>query len=132
MKDGMLPQVLPDALHIIVIARSVATLHGDGGLERHVSDLVRHVLNQGARVTLITRRPSNGNALVSTALPPGAVLDVSRGGTARNDRHRSELRVSVVRLACRPTGGGTRSTRRHPSGARNGRRVTRLCPGAPG
>jgi len=64
----MLPQVLPDALHIVVIARSVATLHGDGGLERHVSDLVRYVLSQGVRVTLITRRPSNGNAFVSTAL----------------------------------------------------------------
>ena len=63
----MLPQVLPDALHIIVIAgrspRFTAT-----GAQRHVSDLVRYVLNQGARVTLITRRPSNGNVFVSTAL----------------------------------------------------------------
>ena len=56
---------MKEGLHIIVLTRAVAELHGDGGLERHVSDLVRHVVKQGARVTLITREPADGNALRS-------------------------------------------------------------------
>src|ERR1700730_16385331 len=47
----------PEDLHIVVLARAVAPLHGVGGLERHVHDLVRHLLKRDVRVTLITRRP---------------------------------------------------------------------------
>ena len=44
-------------LRVIVIGRSVYALHGFGGLERHLYDLVRHHLSAGWHVTLITRTP---------------------------------------------------------------------------
>ncbi len=40
-------------LHIVVVARAVMPLHGVGGLERSVHDLVRHLADRGVRVTLI-------------------------------------------------------------------------------
>jgi glycosyltransferase involved in cell wall biosynthesis len=45
------------ALRVVVVARSVAPLHGAGGLERSVLDLVRYLAAHGVRVTLITRPP---------------------------------------------------------------------------
>ncbi len=50
----------PEDLHIVVLARAVAPLHGVGGLERHVHDLIRHVLRHGVQVTLITPPPHSG------------------------------------------------------------------------
>ena len=47
-------------LRVAVVARAVHLLHGYGGLERHVYDLVRHLTRCGARVTLITK-PPDGN-----------------------------------------------------------------------
>jgi glycogen synthase len=43
---------------VAVVARSVFPLHGLGGLERSVFDLVRHLANAGVAVTLITRTPT--------------------------------------------------------------------------
>ena len=48
------------ARHVAVVARSVFPLHGLGGLERSVYDLVRHLARAGVRVTLITRTPQRG------------------------------------------------------------------------
>ena len=48
----------PDDLHILVLTRAVAPLHGVGGLERHLHDLVQHLLERNVRLTLITRPPS--------------------------------------------------------------------------
>jgi glycosyltransferase involved in cell wall biosynthesis len=45
-------------IRVAVVARSVFPLHGHGGLERHVYDLVRYLAGAGLEVTLITRRPS--------------------------------------------------------------------------
>ena len=48
---------MPDAaggLRVAVLARSVFPLHGYGGLERHVGDLVTHLLRRGVGVTLLT------------------------------------------------------------------------------
>src|SRR4051812_40263709 len=45
------------ARHVAVVARSVFPLHGLGGLERSVSDLVHYLAGAGVRVTLITRTP---------------------------------------------------------------------------
>lgn len=42
-------------LRIAIVTRAMASLHGPGGLERHVDDLVRHLLASGTAVTLITR-----------------------------------------------------------------------------
>lgn len=52
----------PEALHVIVLTRAVAPLHGVGGLERSVHDIVRHLLRRGVRVTLITRRAAASSA----------------------------------------------------------------------
>jgi glycogen synthase len=45
------------ALRVAVVGRSVYSLHGYGGLERHLYDLVRYHLADGWYVTLITRTP---------------------------------------------------------------------------
>jgi len=45
-------------LRVAVAARSVYPLHRYGGLERHVYDLVRSLLDRGAYVTLITPPPN--------------------------------------------------------------------------
>ncbi len=52
---------------VAVVARSVFPLHGYGGLERHVYDLVRHLQRAGVQVTLITRRASSSRPLTSEA-----------------------------------------------------------------
>jgi glycosyltransferase involved in cell wall biosynthesis len=46
-------------LRVAITARSVAPLHGHGGLERHVYDLVRHLADAGLAVTLITRESAD-------------------------------------------------------------------------
>jgi glycogen synthase len=46
------------ARRVAVVARSVFPLHGPGGLERSVFDLVRHLLRADVAVTLITRTPA--------------------------------------------------------------------------
>lgn len=47
----------PEDLHVAVLARAVAPMHGVGGLERHVHDLARHLLKRGVQITLITPPP---------------------------------------------------------------------------
>lgn len=47
----------PEHWHVIVLARAVFPLHGHGGLERHIADLVRHLRRHGIRVTLVTQPP---------------------------------------------------------------------------
>lgn len=46
------------ARRVAVVARSVFPLHGLGGLERSVYDLVRYLARNGVEVTLITRTPA--------------------------------------------------------------------------
>lgn len=45
-------------LRVAVVSRSVFPLHGVGGLERHVFDLVRYLADAGVHVTLVTRQPT--------------------------------------------------------------------------
>lgn len=49
-------------LRVAVIARSVRPLHGQGGLEQSVYDLVRHLAARNVQVTLITPPPHASNA----------------------------------------------------------------------
>ena len=49
-------------LRVAVAARSTFPLHGRGGLERHVYDLVQYLANAGVEVTLITRPAARGAA----------------------------------------------------------------------
>jgi glycogen synthase len=59
---------MPDRpLRIALLARSVHPLHGVGGLERHVYDLVRHLIAEGAHITLITKRPLSARGAESSA-----------------------------------------------------------------
>jgi glycogen synthase len=48
-------------LRVAVVARSVFPLHGIGGLERHVYDLVRYLGDAGVETTLITRPAKPGH-----------------------------------------------------------------------
>lgn len=59
-------------LRVAVLARAVFPLHGYGGLERHVHDLVHHLDAGGVHVVLITRPPSAGQP----AAFPGTSVDV--------------------------------------------------------
>ena len=52
-------------LRVAVLARSVFPLHGVGGLERHVYDLVRHLADSGSDVTLITKEPTADDKTVA-------------------------------------------------------------------
>lgn len=66
---------MPDRpLRVAILARSVHPLHGIGGLERHVYDLVRHLIARDAHVTLITKPPTDAGASESAAAgaPAGA------------------------------------------------------------
>lgn len=58
---------MPD-IRVAILARSVFPLHGIGGLERHVYDLVRHLIARGVHVTLITKPPVvSSTAEISTS-----------------------------------------------------------------
>ena len=61
---------------VAVVARAVFPLHGYGGLERHVYDLVRHLDLAGVQVRLITRR-SSGARVHTDAAPFGSSVDVT-------------------------------------------------------
>jgi glycogen synthase len=50
-------------LRVAVIGRSVYALHGVGGLERHLYDLLKYHLAEGWHVTLITREPARRNGV---------------------------------------------------------------------
>jgi glycosyltransferase involved in cell wall biosynthesis len=54
-----------DPLHVLVLTRVIAPLHGVGGLERHGRDLVEHLLVRGVRVTLVTQPPTASSAMAS-------------------------------------------------------------------
>lgn len=59
MRDGA---GFPDGLRVAVLTRAVTPLHGVGGLERSTHDLVRHLLDRGVRITLLTRPPATGTS----------------------------------------------------------------------
>src|SRR5919106_7068411 len=52
-----------DSIRVAVVARSVAPLHGLGGLERSVFDLVRYLAAHDVHVTLITRPPRHSASI---------------------------------------------------------------------
>ena len=69
--DIRVPKMKP-ALRVAVVARSVFPLHGLGGLERHVYDLVRYLADAGVETTLITRTPKP--AQDAAVIHPGITL----------------------------------------------------------
>ncbi len=62
------------ALRVAITARSVFPIHGHGGLERSVYDLVRHLARNGVQVTLITRTPRG--PVSSDAIHPDVTLSL--------------------------------------------------------
>jgi len=80
------------ARHVAVVARSVFPLHGPGGLERSVYDLIHYLAGAGVRVTLITRTPPRGHAgldepgLTTTVVPYRTFPFAGRRGTTVLDR----------------------------------------------
>ena len=94
-------------LRVAVLARSVYPIHPYGGLERHVFDLVRHLLARDVDVTLITRPPTTSgrrvdatgfeNSLAHSALttiyvPYRTFPFAGRRGTTIADRNTAYLR----------------------------------------
>ena len=62
-------------IRVAVVSRAVFPLHGVGGLERHVYDLVRHLARAGLHVTLVTRRPTRTrDAPAADAIHPDVVV----------------------------------------------------------
>ena len=57
-------------MRVAVVARSVYPLHGYGGLERHVYDLARALVERDVGVTLITRPPADGLEWDSSSIHP--------------------------------------------------------------
>ncbi len=60
-------------LRVVVLGRSFYGLHGFGGLERHLFDLVRYHLDAGWHVTVITRTPQHADGV-----DPGRWATVAR------------------------------------------------------
>jgi glycosyltransferase involved in cell wall biosynthesis len=56
-------------MKVAVVSRAVYPLHGYGGLERHVYDLIRALIERGVGVTLITPPPTSGEGDPSTIHP---------------------------------------------------------------
>jgi glycogen synthase len=71
----------PRPLRVAILARSVHPLHGVGGLERHVYDLLHHLARRGLALTLITKPPvtpdttgAAGDVSALFAAAPGRVV----------------------------------------------------------
>jgi glycogen synthase len=58
---------LSSARRVAVVSRAVYPLHGHGGLERSVYDLVRFLTRVGVEVTLITRPPKHPDSTIAEA-----------------------------------------------------------------
>jgi glycogen(starch) synthase len=63
-------------VRVAVLARAVFPLHGYGGLERSVYDLVRALANRDVEVTLITPPPPAGGRVDAGAIDPRATIEV--------------------------------------------------------
>jgi len=114
----------PGPRRIAVVTRAMYPLHGYGGLERHVYDLVRHLLGQGVAVTVVTRPPRSF---------AGARADRSVPATDLPDLRHPDLRFEWVPYRTFPYAGrrGTtvldRSTAYLLFGYRAGRRAAKLA-----
>jgi glycosyltransferase involved in cell wall biosynthesis len=55
---------------VAIVARAVYPLHGYGGLERHVYDLARALVQRDIEVTLVTQPPADGQAWSPSSIDP--------------------------------------------------------------
>ena len=81
---------MADRLRVAIVARSVHGLHGFGGLERHVDDLVRHLTRLDVEVTLVTKpartRPATPLPATLLQVPYVTFPGAGRRGTTVIDR----------------------------------------------
>jgi glycogen synthase len=91
-------------LRIALLARSVHPLHGVGGLERHVYDLVRHLIALGTHVTLITKPPSSSASINHAGIDDASIAAAERFGVLRE-----KFRLIAVPYVTFP-GAGKRGT----------------------
>lgn len=70
--------MVADRLRLAVVARAVAPVHGLGGLERHVFDVVEHLRRRSVDVTLVTRTGASACPWAPPAPTRGAleIVDV--------------------------------------------------------
>jgi glycogen(starch) synthase len=62
-------------IRVVVTARAVFPLHGHGGLERHVYDLVRALAERDVRVTLVTQPPTTPDAWSPSVIHPAVTAE---------------------------------------------------------
>ena len=91
------------AIRVALVSRASATLHGPGGLERHVDDLACQLLERGVAVTLITRPASRTGAEADSE--NHSIPDFSVRRSAWDNDTRSKYCLSLFRLQSRTTGG---------------------------
>jgi glycogen(starch) synthase len=63
-------------MKVALVTRSVFPLHGYGGLERHVYDLARALVQRDVGVTLITRPPAEGREWPPSAIDPAVRIQL--------------------------------------------------------
>ena len=117
-------------LRVAVVSRAVYPLHGLGGLERSVYDLVRHLAARGIQITLITRPAESAtkpraDVARRRGRPIRALSHVPLRRPARDDDPRSRHRVPAVRRTRRAGCVGPRDL----GGRRPGPRLRRQRPG---
>ncbi len=76
MAEPVHPPHAPDRgpFRVAILARAVYPLHGYGGLERHVYDLIRHLAARAVDVTLVTRPALPAAPHAGRALPASCRL----------------------------------------------------------
>lgn len=57
-------------MKVALVARSVFPIHGFGGLERHVYDLARALVERDVEVTLVTQPPTEGREWTAESIHP--------------------------------------------------------------
>jgi glycosyltransferase involved in cell wall biosynthesis len=72
----------PRPLRVALLARAVHPLHGVGGLERHVYDLVHHLARRGVAITLITK-PATAPGLADVRVDDASPLFGAERGRVR-------------------------------------------------
>ena len=108
---SMKPTRMTPPLRVAVVARAVMPMHGFGGLERSVRDLVRHLAAEGlsghadrAAADGATRCPERPVRLAAHSDPSRLLCDVPAGQPAGHDGARSHRR-RICCMACAPAGG---------------------------
>ena len=100
-------------MRVALLARSVFPLHGFGGLERHVYDLARALVDRGVAVTLISPPPTVEDAGVST---PAAIHPAITASAARAHRRTARRSGRYAAIFSRARDGSVAPNSSSPCG----------------